>query len=321
MKRRTFIALLGGAAAWPLVARAQQRTSKIPRIGIIDDAAIWDHFRQGLRDLGYIEGQTVAIEYRSAEGKPDRLAAAASELARLPVDLIATYGTAASFAAKQATTAIPIVMLAIGDPVRSGLVASLARPAGNITGNTILGPEIAAKRLQLFKEVIPTISRLAFLWNPNNASHAAYLEEWKSAARALSVKMLFVAVGSSDEFDSAFAAMVRDRSDGFTMTADPLHQLHIGWIIDFLANNRLPGMYQVRENVSAGGLMSYGASLPDLFRRGASYVHKILQGTRPAELPLEQPVKFDLSINLKTAKALGLTIPESFILRADEVIE
>jgi putative tryptophan/tyrosine transport system substrate-binding protein len=321
MKRRTFIALLGGTAAWPLVARAQQRTSKIPRIGIIDDAAIWDHFRQGLRDLGYIEGQTVAIEYRSAEGKPDRLAAAASELARLPVDLIATYGTAASFAAKQATTAIPIVMLAIGDPVRSGLVASLARPAGNITGNTILGPEIAAKRLQLFKEVIPTISRLAFLWNPNNASHAAYLEEWKSAARALSVKMLFVAVGSSDEFDSAFAAMVRDRSDGFTMTADPLHQLHIGWIIDFLANNRLPGMYQVRENVSAGGLMSYGASLPDLFRRGASYVHKILQGTRPAELPLEQPVKFDLSINLKTAKALGLTIPESFILRADEVIE
>jgi putative tryptophan/tyrosine transport system substrate-binding protein len=321
MKRRTFIALLGGTAAWPLVARAQQRTSKIPRIGIIDDAAIWDHFRQGLRDLGYIEGQTVAIEYRSAEGKPDRLAAAASELARLPVDLIATYGTAASFAAKQATTAIPIVMLAIGDPVRSGLVASLARPAGNITGNTILGPEIAAKRLQLFKEVIPTISRLAFLWNPNNASHAAYLEEWKSAARALSVKMLFVAVGSSDEFDSAFAVMVRDRSDGFTMTADPLHQLHIGWIIDFLANNRLPGMYQVRENVSAGGLMSYGASLPDLFRRGASYVHKILQGTRPAELPLEQPVKFDLSINLKTAKALGLTIPESFILRADEVIE
>jgi len=321
MKRRTFIALLGGTAAWPLVARAQQRTSKIPRIGIIDDAAIWDHFRQGLRDLGYIEGQTVAIEYRSAEGKPDRLAAAASELARLPVDLIATYGTAASFAAKQATTAIPIVMLAIGDPVRSGLVASLARPAGNITGNTILGPEIAAKRLQLFKEVIPTISRLAFLWNPNNASHAAYLEEWKSAARALSVKMLFVAVGSSDEFDSAFAAMVRDRSDGFTMTADPLHQLHIGWIIDFLANNRLPGMYQVRENVSAGGLMSYGASLPDLFRRGASYVHKILQGTRPAELPLEQPVKFDFSINLKTAKALGLTIPESFILRADEVIE
>ena len=322
MKRRKFISLIAGAAAaWPLAASAQQRTSKIPRIGIIDNAAIWDHFRQGLRDLGYIEGQTVAFEYRSAEGKPDQLAAVASELAGLPVDLFATYGTAASFAAKQATTTTPIVMLAIGDPVRSGLVASLARPGGNITGNTILGPEIAAKRLQLFKEVIPTISRLAFLWNPNNASHAAYLEEWKSAAPALSVKMLFVAVGSSDEFDRAFAAMMRERPDGFTMTADPLHQLHIGWIIDFLAKNRLPAMYQVRENVIAGGLMSYGASLPDLFRRGASYVHKILQGTRPADLPVEQPVKFDLSINLKTAKAVGLTIPESFVLRADEVIE
>jgi len=321
MRRREFLTLVGGAAAWPHAERAQQRTSKIPRIGIIDNAAIWDHFRQGLRDLGYIEGQTVAFEYRSAEGKPDQLAAVASELAGLPVDLFATYGTAASFAAKQATTTTPIVMLAIGDPVRSGLVASLARPGGNITGNTILGPEIAAKRLQLFKEVIPTISRLAFLWNPNNASHAAYLEEWKSAAPALSVKMLFVAVGSSDEFDSAFAAMMRERPDGFTMTADPLHQLHIGWIIDFLAKNGLPAMYQVRENVIAGGLMSYGASLPDLFRRGASYVHKILQGTRPADLPVEQPVKFDLSINLKTAKALGLTIPESFLARADEVIE
>jgi putative ABC transport system substrate-binding protein len=322
VKRREFITLLGGAAvAWPLVARGQQRTYKIPRIGIMDDAAIWDHFRQGLRDLGYIEGQTVAIEYRSAEGKPDRLAVAASELARLPVDVIATYGTAATYAAKQATTAIPIVMLAIGDPVRSGLVASLARPGENVTGNTILGPEIAAKRLQLFKEVIPTISRLAFLWNPNNASHAAYLEEWKAAAPALRVKMLFVAVSSSNDLDSAFAAMMRERPDGFTMTADPLHQLHIGWIIDFLAKNQLPGMYQVLENVTAGGLMSYGANLPDLFRRGASYVHKILQGTRPAELPVEQPVKFDLSINLKTAKALGIEIPPMVLARADEVIE
>jgi putative ABC transport system substrate-binding protein len=322
MRRRDFITLLGGAAAaWPLVASAQQRTSKIPRIGIMDDAAIWDHFRQGLRDLGYIEGQTVAIEYRSAEGKPDRLAVAATELARLPVDVIATYGTAATYAAKQATTAIPIVMLAIGDPVRSGLVASLARPGANITGNTILGPEIAAKRLQLFKEVIPTISRLAFIWNPNNASHAAYLEEWKAAAPAFRVKMLFVAVGSSDELDSAFAAMMREQPDGFTMTADPLHQLHIGWIIDFLAKNRLPGMYQVGENVTAGGLMSYGANLPDLFRRGASYVHKILQGTKPAELPVEEPVKFDLSINLKTAKALGIEIPPMVLARADEVIE
>src|SRR5262245_17411330 len=288
IERRAFISLLAGAAVWPLAARAQQRPSKIPRIGIIDDAATWDHFRQGLRDLGYVDGQTVAFEYRSAEGKPDRLAAAASELAHLPVDVIATSGTAATSAAKQATTTIPIVMLAIGDPVRSGLVASLARPGGNVTGNTILGPEIAAKRLQLFKEAIPAISRLAFLWNPNNDLHAAYLDEWKAAAPALGVKMLFVAVGSSDEFDRAFAAMMPERPDGFTMIADPLHQRHIAWIIEFLAKNRLPGMYQVRENVVAGGLMSYGASLPDLFRRGASYVHKILQGTKPGELPVEQ---------------------------------
>jgi len=319
--RRKFLAALGGAAvAWPLAVRAQQRTSPIRRIGIIDDGPLWDHFRQGLRELGYIEGQTVVIDYRSAEGKPDRLAAVASELARLPVDVIVTFGTAAAYAAKEATTTIPIVMM-VGDPVRSGLVTNLARPGGNITGYTVLGPDIAAKRLQLLKEAFSTISRVAFLWNPKNASHAAYLEEWKSAAPGLGVKMLFVAVSSSDEFDSAFAAMMRERPDAFTMSADPLHQLHIGWIIEFLAKNRLPAMYMLRENVIAGGLMSYGASVPDLFRRAASYVHKILQGTNPADLPVQQPVKFELVINLKTAKALGSTIAESFLLRADEVIE
>ena len=224
-------------------------------------------------------------------------------------------------AAKQATTTIPIVMTGIGDPVRAGFVASLARPGGNITGNTILGPELAPKRLQLLKLAVPTLSRVAFLWNPYNPSHAAYLNDWKAAAPALGVEMLFVAVRSSDEFDSAFAAMIRERPDAFTMTADVLHQLHIGWILDFLARNRLPGMYQVRENVVAGGLMSYGASLLDLNRRAAGFVHKILQGARPANLPVEQPTKFDLAVNVKTAKALGLTIPESFLLLADEVIE
>ena len=189
------------------------------------------------------------------------------------MDIIVTLGSEATEAA---TTTIPIVMAGIGDPVRAGFVASLARPGGNITGNTILGPELAAKRLQLLKLAVPTISRPAILWNPDNPSHTAYLDEWKAAARALGLEMLFVAVRSSDEFDSAFAAMMRDRPDAFTMTADYLHQLHIGWIIDFLARNRLPGMYQVRENVVAGGLMSYGASLPDLFRRAAGYVHKIL---------------------------------------------
>ena len=321
MRRREFITLLGGsAAAWPLTARAQ-RAPKMPRIGIIDDAPIWDHFRQGLRDLGYIDGQNIAFEYRSGEGQPDRLATAASDLARLPVDIIMAAGSAATRAAQQATTTIPIVMISVGDPLRAGVVASLARPGGNVTGNTILGAAMSAKRLQLFKEVIPGLLRVAFLWNPNNLSPLAYLEEWRTVAPALDVKLIFVEVGSSDQFDSAFAAMMQERPDGFLMTADIFHLSHIGWIIDFVAKNRLPAMYIVKENVIAGGLMSYGPNLSDLYRRGAEYVHKILQGTKPTDLPVEQPTKFELAINLKTAKALGLTIPPTLLATADEVIE
>jgi putative ABC transport system substrate-binding protein len=285
VKRREFITLIGSTAAWPLAARAQQSLLKMPRIGIIDPAAQWDPFRQGLRDLGYTEGRNIALEHRSTEETPGRLAATATELAQLPVDIIVSFGSQATRAAKQATTTIPIVMRAIGDPVRAGFVASLAHPGGNITGNTILGPEVAAKRLQLLKLAVPTMSRVAFLWNPDNPSHAAYLDEWKAAAPALGVEMLFVAVRSSDEFDSAFAAMMRQRPDVFTMTADFLHQLHIGWIINFLARNRLPGMYQVRENVVAGGLMSYGASLPDLFRRAAGYATRFCKARGPPTCP------------------------------------
>jgi putative tryptophan/tyrosine transport system substrate-binding protein len=321
MKRRDFITLLGGAAAaWPLAARAQQ-SAKIPRIGIIDDSPIWNAFRHGLRDLGYLEGQNIAFEYRYAGGLPDRLAWVAVELVHRPVDLIATFGTPPTLAAKQATTTIPIVMMGVGDPVGSGLVSSLARPGGNITGNTILGPEVAGKRLQLLKEVIPSLSRVAFLWNPDNASHPAQLAELRVAVEALGIKLLPVPVRSSDELDNAFSAMMRERPDAFLMTNDPFHQLSIGRIIDFLANNRLAGMFVTREVAVAGGLLSYGASLPDLFRRGAVYVHKILQGTKPADLPIEQPVKFELVVNLKTAKAMELSIPESFLLRADEAIE
>jgi putative ABC transport system substrate-binding protein len=318
--RRDFITLLGGAAAWPVAARAQQ-AAKIPRIGIIDDSPIWNAFRHGLRDLGYLEGQNIAFDYAYGDGVPDRLAWVAPELVHRPVDLIATFGTPPTLAAKQATTTIPIVMIGVGDPVGSGLVSSLARPGGNITGNTILGPEVAGKRLQLLKEVIPSLSRVAFLWNPDNASHPAQLAELRVAVEALGIKLLPVPVRSSDEFDNAFAAMMRERPDAFLMTNDPFHQLSIGRVIDFLANNRLPGMFVTREVAVAGGLLSYGASLPDLFRRGAVYVHKILQGTKPADLPIEQPVKFELVVNLKTAKAMGLSIPEAFLLRADEVIE
>jgi putative ABC transport system substrate-binding protein len=319
MRRRDFITLLGGAVAWPLAARAQK--PKIPRIGIIDDAPIWDHFRTGLRELGYIEGRNIALEYRSAEGRPEHLAAAASELAGLPVDIIATYGTPASQAAKLATATIPIVMVSIGDPVRAGLVASFARPGGNITGLTILSPDSSPKRLQLLKEIVPSVARVAFLWNPDNASNAAQLEEVQIAAPILGIQLLPFAVRRSDEFDGAFAAMTSQRADALLMTGDPFHQLHIETIIEFLTRNRLPGTFLIRENVVAGGLMSYGASQPDLFRRAATFVHKILQGAKPADLPIEQPIKFDLVINLKTAKALGLTVPPTLLAIADEVIE
>jgi putative ABC transport system substrate-binding protein len=322
MRRREFITLLGGAAAaWPLVARAQQRPTKIPRIGIIDDAPIWDHFRKALHDLGYVEGQNIVIEYRAAQGKPARLVQAARELAGIPVDVIVEFGSTAARAAQMATTTIPIVMISIGDPVRAGFIASLARPGGNMTGNTILGPDLSPKRLQLLKEVIPSVSRAAFLWNPDNASNVVIRDELQAAMPKLGMSLISVAVRSTSEFDTAFAAMLREHPDALLMTNDPFHQLHIQKIIAFLAENRIPGMFQTRENVLAGGFMSYGASLPELFRRGASYVHKILQGTRPADLPVEQPTKFEMVINLKAAKAIGLTVSEPILLRADEVIE
>jgi putative tryptophan/tyrosine transport system substrate-binding protein len=319
--RRKFLATLGGAAAaWPLAASAQYET-KIARIGIIDDSPRWNAFRHGLRDLGYLEGQNIAFDYAYGDGVPERLAEAAAALVRRPVDVIATYATPASFAAKQATITIPIVMISIGDPVRAGLVPSLARPGGNITGNTILGPDVGAKRLQILKEAIPTISRVAFLWNPDNASNVLQFEELQAVAPTLGVTVISVSVSPRIEFEAAFAAMMKERPDAFAMTAEPFHQTHIAWIIDFMAKNRLPAVYQLSETVRAGGLLSYGASEPDLFRRAAGYVHKILQGTKPADLPVELPTKFDFAVNLKAAKALGLELTPTFIARADEVLE
>jgi putative tryptophan/tyrosine transport system substrate-binding protein len=212
-------------------------------------------------------------------------------------------------------------MISIGDPVGVGLVPSLARPGGNITGNTILGPDVGAKRLQILKEAIPTISRVAFLWNPDNASNVLQFREVQAAAPALGVTVTSVSASPRIEFETAFAAMMKERPDAFAMTAEPFHQTHIAWIMDFMARNRLPAAYQLSETVRAGGLMSYGASQPDLFRRAAGYVHKILQGTKPADLPVELATKFDLAVNLKTAKALGLELTPTFIARADEVIE
>ena len=310
------LALLGS----PPAAEAQP-AAKMVRVGLLDNAPIWEPLRQGLRDLGYVEGKNIVLEYRPSEGRSERLPDLAGELVRLKVDVIVAYGTPATRAAKKATTTIPIVMVGIGDPLKTGLVASLARPGGNITGSTILGPEVGGKRLALLKETLPRASRVAFLWNPDNASNAVYLQDLQAGARTLGVTLQSVEVRSPSQFESAFAAMTRERPDALIMTADPMLLLHVRRVVDFASKNRLPAMYQAKENVEAGGLMSYGASFPELARRAAIYVDKILKGTSPADLPIEQPTKFELVINLKTAKALGLTIPSSLLLRADEVIE
>ena len=321
MNRRTFLTGFAVLAPSCMTAQAQQRPIKKARIGIIDDAPIWDHFRRGLRDLGYVEGRDITFEYRAAEGRPERLAAAASELANVPVDIIAVSGSAATGAAREATTTIPILMIAIGDPLAAGFVQSLARPGGNITGSSLLGTEMNAKRVELLKQLVPNMSRVAFLWNPNNASHLAYLEGWRAAAPQLGIEPKFVEVGSSNQFEPAFRGMMGEHCEALSVTADPFHLLHINWIIEFVAANRLPTIYVVKENAAAGGLISYGPNLPDLYRRAAVYVQKILQGTKPADLPVEQPVKFDLVINLKTANELGLSVPQTLLYTADEVVE
>jgi putative ABC transport system substrate-binding protein len=324
IKRREFIALVGagGLLLTAKVRRAWgQQPAKIPRIGILDDAPMWQPFRQALRGLGYIEGQNIAYEHRYGEGAPDRLATVAAELVRRPVDLIATYGTPATYAAKEATATIPIVMIGVGDPVRAGLVASLARPGGNVTGNTVLSPDLGPKRLQILREVIANVRRVVYLANPDNASNMAALAETKIAASEAGTVLIPVEVRTVGDFDPAFAAIMRERPDAILVSNDPFHQLHIGRIIEFLAKNRLPAMFQSKESVTVGGFIGYGPNLPDLFRRAAGYVHRILQGTNPADLPVELPTKFDLAVNLKTAKALGLELTPTFIARADEVIE
>ena len=323
MRRREFITCLGSAAAaWPLTARAQQSTGgSIPRIGIIDDAPIWDHFRQGLRDNGYVVGQNVALEYRAAQSNVDLLRRAALELAALPVNVLVAQGTPATRAARQATSTIPIVMIGVGDPVRAGFVTNLARPEGNITGNSQLAPELIGKRLEILKDYVPGLARVAFMWNPDNDSNLAFLEELIIAVPALGLQLISVPMRTSDDFQAVIAAMMRRQPNAFVTTGDLLIQRHIREIIDFMAKHGLPAIYQEKENVRSGGLMAYGTPLPDLFRRGAWYVHRILQGAKPAELPVEQPTKFEFAINLKTAKALGLEIPPSLLDRADEVIE
>ena len=328
VKRRVGFALALGIFLAPLAADTQQAT-KVPRVGYLaassrSDPQVQrnlDAFRQGLRDLGYVEGQNIAIEHRFAEGKWERLPDLAAELVSLKVDLIVALVTPAVRAAKLATGTIPIVMMGVIDPIATGFVASLARPGGNITGLSMMAPELVGKQMQLLKELVPKVSRVAVLWNPANPGNAPQLREAEVAARALRVQLQPLEAREPSEIDSAFAEMTRKRAGALIVLVDTMLSAHRTRVADLAVKNRLPAVYGVRAHAEAGGLMAYGVNLADLSKRAATYVDKILKGAKPADLPVEQPTRFELVVNLKTAKALGLTIPQSVLLRADQVIE
>ena len=324
MKRIAGFVITLGLLAAPLPTATQQ-PRKVYRIGWLQPAALpapWvDGFRQGLGELGYIEGKDFVIEYRWAEGRLDRLGELATELVRLKADVIVSTNTAALRAIKQVTTTIPVVMLGPGDPIVTGIVASLARPGGNITGVTQMAPELAGKRLELLKEIQPRLSRVAVLLNSANPISMVQMRETEVAARALGVSLQRLDVRARDELEIAFSALPRGRADGLVLLADSMHHAQRRQIIDLAAKRRLPAISAYREFAEDGGLASYGPNWPDLHRRAATFVHKILKGAKPADLPVEQPMRFELVINMKTAKALGLTFPPSIMVRADHLIQ
>jgi putative ABC transport system substrate-binding protein len=327
MRRRDFIAGLGSAAALPIAARAQQ--PKIVRIGYLDPQAASDPtarnlFRQlllGLRDLGQVEGRNFTLEVRSADRQLDRLPAFAAELVRIPVDIIIAPGDAAITAARQATDKIPIVMLISGDPVGSGFVASLTRPGGNITGLSALASDMASKRLELLKEVVPRASRVAVLWNSSSPSKSSEWRETEATAKIVGIALQSVEVGAGTDFDAAFASIAHEHPDAMITFADALTISFRERIGAFALTNRLPLISELREFAVTGGLASYGVSRVEMWRRSAFYIDKIIRGAKPGDLPVEQPTRFEMTINLKTAMALGLTIPNSLLALADEVIE
>ncbi len=312
----------------PLVVSAQP-PGKVFRIGYLGNdplttpgpLAIWEVFVQGLREFGYVEGQNITIERRFSEGKYERLPDLAAELVRLKVDVIVAAASEPPIAAKHATETIPIVMTNHPDPVGRGLVASLARPGGNVTGLSLLTPELVGKELELLKEIVLRASRVAVLWNPTNAGHPLMLREAKVAAQSLRVQLQILEARGPDDFERAFATMMREGADALLVLSDGMFFIHRTRIAVLAAKQRLPAMFAQREYADAGGLMAYGASFRDNFRRAATYVDKILKGAKPGDLPVEQPTKFELVINLKTAKALGLTIPQSVLIRADQIFQ
>ena len=329
MRRRDFITLLGGAAAaWPLAARAQKThgliTSPVAFLGAESASTnqhFFDAFRQGMREHGYVDGQNITFVERWAEGRSERFPEIIEELISLKADVILALSLPAALAAKSATTTVPIVLIA-SDPLGSGLVSSLARPAGNLTGFSLaLGDEFSSKWLELLKEAVPSISRVAVLWNPVNPASSHYVTVLRDAAEKLGVRVQPQAVSDPDQFNGAFATIVAERAQALIVVVDPVTARYRERVVELAMKSRLPAMYGFREFVDAGGLIAYGVNVPHLCRRAAVYVDKIIKGAKPAELPVEQPPRFELVINLKTAKALGLEVPPMLLARADEVIE
>lgn len=324
MRRRDLITLFGSTAiAWPLASRAQL-SANVPMVGwLVFEAAEGglDGFRQGLRELGYVEGQNIAIESRPPDESVDRLVEKVEELARLKVKIIVTGGVPATIAAKRAALPIPVVFI-MADPVGSGVVASLAHPGGTMTGQSLaIEEQFGGKWLQLLKEAAPQLSRVAYLWNPANHSSASSWKAMHELAPILALTLQSVEIRDPKNIDAVFAAIIRDHAEGLIVDSDPVNGTNQERIVAFAAANRLPAIYVWRRYVDSGGLMSYGPNFYELWRRAATYVDKILKGAKPADLPVEQPTVFELVVNLKTAKSLGLTIPQSILLRADEVIE
>ena len=327
MRRKiTFCLLTTALLSTVLFAQAQQ-AKKVPRIGLLSPfspsaTARWhEAFRKGLRDLGWVEGKNISIEYRYAEGKRDRLPELAADLVRLKVDVIVAAVNTDAVAAKKATTTIPIVMASAGDPVALGLVESLARPGGNITGLSQIAPELAGKRLELLKEIVAKLSRVAVLWNPQGTTSPLSWKEIQPPARELGLQLNSLEVRIPKEFDKAFEDAIRARAGALAVMPDPLFAGNLKRIAELAAKNRLPSIFHLEEFVDSGGLVTYGVDRPDQFRRAAYFVDKILKGPKPADLPVEQPTKFELVINLKAAKQIGLTIPPNVLARADKVIK
>jgi putative tryptophan/tyrosine transport system substrate-binding protein len=327
MRRREVLPLLGIAAFAAPTAAAAQEPAKPRRIGFLGnstailEANLVGAFRDGLSDLGYVEGRNIAIEYRWAEGQYERLPSLIAEFAASKVEVIVTAGTPAALAVGKSAPSIPLVMVAVGDPIGTGLAASLARPGGNATGLTSLAPDLEGKRLQLIREMLPNISRLAVFWNPANAYQLRDEKEVRAAAEVLRIRVLSLAVRSAEEFDGAFAAILAQSADAMLVLADRVFLHNRERIVAFAAENRRPIMSAYRELAEGGGLMSFGPSYAVMHRQAARYVDKILKGASPAELPIEQPARFEFVLNLRTARALGLTIPPTLLARADEVIE